>query len=255
MGNPFHLNEDVCQRLYDLGCFKYQLSLDGLQEYHDHMRKPGSFQATLDAVKLLNDAGIQTQLMATVSRQNMQDVLECMDIAAGHNVTDFTFARYCATSPEKAEESYPSPEEYRDFLYSYYRKAGEYEAKNCKTRFKFKEHLFTLVKYELGEFKPSEYSKEHPELIFDGCHLGQGCSILANGDLMACRRMESVIGNVKTGKIRDILNSELCQSYMDISNIKKCRDCELLQWCRGCRAVGFNATGDLQASDPCCWKD
>ncbi|MBR5375898.1 MAG: radical SAM protein, partial [Lachnospiraceae bacterium] len=123
MGNPFHLNEEVCHRLYGLGCFKYQLSLDGLREYHDHMRKPGSFQATLDAVKLLNDAGIQTQLMATVSRQNMQDVLECMDIAAEHNVTDFTFARYCATSPEKAEESYPSPEEYRDFLYSYYRKA------------------------------------------------------------------------------------------------------------------------------------
>ncbi len=253
MGNPFHLSEEVCRRLYQLGCYKYQMSLDGLEPFHDSMRKPGSFKATLQAIRLLNDAGIQSQLMATASRRNLEDILVCMDIAAEHQASGFAFARYCATSPEKAAD-YPAPEEYRDFLYRYYRKAKEYEAKNCYTRFVFKEHLFTLVRYELGEFKPTENSKDYPKRIFDGCHLGQGCSILANGDLMACRRMESVVGNVKTGHIRDILTSALSQSYRDIWNIKKCRDCELLQWCRGCRAVGFNVTGDLQAEDPCCWK-
>jgi len=254
LGNPFHLDEVVCRRLYELGCFKYQLSMDGLREFHDHMRKQGSFQATLDAVKLLNDAGIQTQLMATVSRQNLEDILACMDIAAEHKVTDFTFARYCATSPEKAAEAYPSPEEYRSFLLRYYKKAKEYESKQSLTRFKFKEHLFTLLEYELGTFRPTEYSKTHPELIFGGCHLGQGCTILANGDLMACRRMESVIGNVKTSGIHDILNGEKCAVYRKITDISKCSKCELLQWCRGCRAVGYNVTGNLQGEDPCCWK-
>ena len=253
LGNPFHLNDEVCRRLRQLGCFRYQLSMDGLEEFHDSMRKPGSFQATLRGLKYLGDAGIQTQLMATVSKKNLEDVLQLMDLAAEYGATDLSFARYCATSPEKAAD-YPTPEEYRDFLYRYYRKAKAYQEKGCYTGFKFKEHLFTLVRYELGEFRPSEYSKAHPEMIFDGCHLGQGCSILPNGDLMACRRMESVIGNVKTAHISDILTSELCQSYIDIRNIKKCRDCELGQFCRGCRAVGFNATGDLQGEDPCCWK-
>ena len=254
LGNPFHLNEEVCRRLYQLGCFKYQMSLDGLEPFHDSMRKPGSYKATLEAIPLLNNAGIQSQLMATASRLNLEDILAIMDVAVEHQVSSFAFARYCATSPEKAED-YPSPEEYRDFLYRYYRKAKEYEAKNCPTRFHFKEHLFTLVRYELGEFEPSEYSKEHPDWIFDGCHLGQGCAILANGDLMACRRMESVIGNMKTDNLSEVLKSDLCLSYRDIQNIKKCKDCELHQWCRGCRAVGFNATGDVKAADPCCWKE
>lgn len=254
LGNPFHLDKEVCRRLYQLGCFKYQLSLDGLQEYHDHMRKPGSYQATLEGAHLLEEAGIRAQFMATASRQNLEDILACMEVAVENNVSDFTFARYCATSPEKAAQSYPSPEEYRSFLLRYYKKAMDYKAKKCRTRFRFKEHLFTLLKYELGEFQPTEYSRQHPDWIFDGCHLGQGVAILANGDLMACRRMESVIGNVKTGSIHDILSSDLCMEYRKISDIKKCRDCELLQWCRGCRAVGFNATGDLQAEDPCCWK-
>lgn len=255
LGNPFHLTEEVCKRLYQLGCFKYQMSMDGLEAFHDYMRKPGSFRATLDAISLLNAAGIQSQLMATVSRQNLEDIIACMDVAVEHHATFFTFARYCATSPEKAAEAYPSPEEYRDFLLRYYTKRRAYSEKGCSTRFQLKEHLFTLLQYELGEFVIPEYAKKHPEMVFDGCHLGQGCTILANGDLMACRRMDSVIGNVKTGHVRDILCSEECARYTDVRNIRKCRDCELLGFCRGCRAVGYNATGDLQGEDPCCWKE
>ncbi|MBR2834521.1 MAG: radical SAM protein [Coriobacteriales bacterium] len=255
LGNPFHLNAEVCQRLYQLGCSLYQQSMDGLQAFHDYMRKPGSFAATLQGIKLLNEAGIKTDLMATASRQNLEDILACMDIAAEHHAYGFTFARYCATSPEKAKESYPSPDEYRDFLLRYYRKAKEYREKGCKTEFMFKEHLFTLLRFELGEFRPSEASKAHPELTFDGCHLGQSCTILPNGNVMACRRMESVIGDVKTESLHNILTGELCKSYSEIRDIKKCKDCELIQWCRGCRAVGYNMTGDLKGEDPCCWKD
>ena len=254
MGNPFHLNAEVCRRLYELGCLKYQMSLDGLQTYHDSMRKPGSFQATVDAVRLLNAAGIESQLMATVSRQNMEDVLQCMDLAVEIRLDTFVFARYCATDPEKAAEAYPSPQEYRDFLYRYYEKAKAFKAQKAHTRFAEKDHLFMLLHYELGDFRPPEEAKRHPDMIFDGCHLGQSCAILANGDVMACRRMESVIGNVWTENLYKIRTGERCLSYRDIRNIKKCRDCELLQWCRGCRAVGVNATGDLQAADPCCWK-
>lgn len=47
LGNPFHLNDDVCKRLKDCGCHQYQLSLDGLEATHDRIRRPGSFKETL----------------------------------------------------------------------------------------------------------------------------------------------------------------------------------------------------------------
>lgn len=81
MGNPFHLNEDVCRHLRSMGCCKYQLSLDGLQQFHDYLRKPGSFKATLAAIEPLRAAGIKVQLMATASRANLDDILACMDLA------------------------------------------------------------------------------------------------------------------------------------------------------------------------------
>jgi MoaA/NifB/PqqE/SkfB family radical SAM enzyme len=40
LGNPFHLNDDVCKRLKELGCEKYQMSIDGLRKTHDYIRKP-----------------------------------------------------------------------------------------------------------------------------------------------------------------------------------------------------------------------
>ena len=46
LGNPFHLTDDVCQKLRDHGCRKYQLSLDGLRETHDRIRRPGSWRIT-----------------------------------------------------------------------------------------------------------------------------------------------------------------------------------------------------------------
>ncbi len=254
MGNPFHLNPDVCRRLKQAGVYKYQLSLDGLEAFHDRLRKPGSYRATLEAVSILNDAGIQTQFMATASRENLDDILACMDIAVEHQVSSFTFARYCATSKEKAKELYPSPEEYRAFLLQYYRKLRAFEAAGCKTRFRMKEHLFTLLRWELGDFTVPEYAKRNPDRVYDGCHLGFKPTILPNGDLLACRRMESKVGNSRTDSVTAVTDSARMKEYRDVKNISKCRDCELLNWCRGCRAVGFNATGDLQAADPCCWK-
>ena len=253
MGNPFHLNDEACQRLHLLGCARYQLSLDGLRTFHDSLRKPGSFDATLAAIPLLKAAGIPVQLMATASNKNLSDILACMDLAVELDVDSFVFARYCATSPDKATELYPTPDEYRAFLLAYYEKRRAFIEAGTRCEFKLKEHLFTLLKYELGEFEVPSWSIEHPDVVCDGCHLGVSGIIASNGDLLACRRMDSVVGNISEGHLADIEASEAMRAYREVGAIKGCSDCKLLMWCRGCRAVGYNATGDLQAADPMCW--
>jgi sulfatase maturation enzyme AslB (radical SAM superfamily) len=45
------LNDSVCQRLAELGCDKYQLSIDGMRKTHDSIRKRGSFDATLEKIR------------------------------------------------------------------------------------------------------------------------------------------------------------------------------------------------------------
>lgn len=252
MGNPFHLDEATCARLCDLGCVRYQLSLDGLRAFHDSLRKPGSFDATLAAIPLLKGAGISVQLMATASSQNLSDILACMDIAVERGADYFTFARYCATSPEKAAALYPSPLEYRAFLLAYYEKRKRLMEEGAQCTFRLKEHLFYLLRYELGDFEVPAWSKRHPASVCDGCHLGSRITIASNGDILACRRMESVVGNITTDRLDEVEGSAL-RPYRRFDAIEGCSSCSLLMWCRGCRAVGYNVTGDLQTGDPMCW--
>ena len=74
LGNPFHLNDEVCQKLKEYGCEKYQLSLDGMRETHDWFRKPGSFDCTLEKIACINRAGIRSVIMTTVSGTNIEEI-------------------------------------------------------------------------------------------------------------------------------------------------------------------------------------
>ena len=56
MGNPFHLNDEICRMLKVCGCEKYQMSLDGMRETHDWFRKPGRFDLTIEKIGCLNRA-------------------------------------------------------------------------------------------------------------------------------------------------------------------------------------------------------
>lgn len=94
MGNPYHLNKEVCQMLSSLGCQKFQLSLDGLAPTHDKLRRPGSFKATINAIPIIREAGIKCVVMSTVSAKNMNDIPQLIDVVVGNQVDVYAFARY-----------------------------------------------------------------------------------------------------------------------------------------------------------------
>ena len=62
LGNPFHLSDEVCQKLKSYGCQKYQLSLDGMRDTHDWFRKPGSFDCTLKKLPVSKRQGFVLSL-------------------------------------------------------------------------------------------------------------------------------------------------------------------------------------------------
>ena len=85
LDNPFHLTDEVCQKLKEYGCEKYQLSLDGVRETHDWFRNPGSFDVTLEKIGCINRAGIRSVIMTTVSGMNIKEVPDIID-AAVHGI-------------------------------------------------------------------------------------------------------------------------------------------------------------------------
>ena len=252
LGNPFHLNDEVCARLKAYGCEKYQLSIDGLRETHDWFRKPGSFDCTLEKIACLNRTGIRSVVMTTVSGTNIDEVPGIIDavVEAGANI--FAFARYCPTSEEKDTDI--APLRYRKLLADCDAKFKAYEKAGCKTYFNKKDHLWTLYEYEIGTFKLPENAQQG--MIYGGCNCGNcHMTILPAGDVFACRRVQnSRVGNVFTDRLADLWVGEM-ETYRDYTKFKKCAKCELLPFCRGCPAVASGSSGDFYAEDPQCWKE
>lgn len=254
MGNPFHLTAEVCTSMKALGCRKYQLSLDGLEAMHDRFRKPGSFAATLAAVPLIQQAGIWCSVMTTVSSANKADIPALIDLVAQLEVDVFAFGRYCPTSNQKRDEFHIEPLEYRAFLLECQQHIETHEANGCKTTFQRKDHLWTLLEYEQGKFTIPEGAQ--PGVIYDGCHCGiSHMTVLPSGDVYACRRMGSRVGNVFEASMHDIFLGAPMESCRQFDKFEKCSKCELLGFCRGCPAVAAGYTGNQYAPDPQCWKE
>lgn len=252
LGNPFHLNDEVCKKLKEYGCQKYQLSLDGMRETHDWFRKAGSFGCTLEKISCIKNAGIRSVIMTTVSGKNIKEIPDIIDMVVKYGVDIFAFSRYCPTSEEK--DTGMTPQEYRDLLDICYQKFQKYEAEGCNTYFNRKDHLWTLYEYEHGIFQIPENAKD--DIIYGGCNCGNcHLTILPTGDLYACRRFQSKVGNVFEDRIADVWVCGKMESYRDYTKFKKCSKCELLRFCRGCPAVTYGTTGNFYEADPQCWKE
>ncbi|MBM6994023.1 MAG: radical SAM/SPASM domain protein, ACGX system [Prevotella sp.] len=249
LGNPFHLDDIVCQRLKDHGCRKYQLSIDGLESMHDKIRRPGSYQETWDAIPCLKRAGITVAIMTTVSRWNYREVPDIIDEVVKHKADVFAFARYCPDVDSK--DVCCSPEEYRWMMERCWEKFQLY--KGSDTYFSLKDHLWTLFKYERGLFSPKDYPDD--EVVYGGCNCGNAhFTILSDGACYACRRMESKVGNALHENLYDLFMGSRMDAYRCYEKFEKCSKCELLRFCRGCPAVAAGYHGNMYAPDPECWK-
>lgn len=250
LGNPFHLNADVVKRLENLGCTFYQMSLDGLKDTHDSIRKNGSFDATIDSMKFFLNSKIRLTIMSTVSKLNVDELPDLVDIVVANGADSYGFARFCPTENDYSQMI--CPEDYREFLDKMWQKFVHH--KDSKTRFPLKDHLWKLYLYEKGIFDPTQINNPD-DFVLDGCHCAiSHLTCLSNGMVYACRRSETPIGSVPEQSFYDIFCSDALDQYRKYDEFEHCSKCELKNFCRGCPSVAKALTGNFYAKDPQCWK-
>lgn len=256
LGNPNHLNYETAKRLKDLGVSRYQVSIDGLEKTHDRLRgRKGLFKDAIRAIRVLEDVGIPSVVMFTLSRENQNELIGIIRKVVKESVSIFDFARIVPIGAGKQlREQMLTAREYRELLLKVLEEYKCLRENGCQTYFGRKDHLWRLLYQELGLLKPLPKDRE---TIYGGC--GIGCSILtilADGTVYACRRLPIEIGRVPKQSIRDIfINSPEHNKMRQVEKMQKCSKCELKQFCRGCPAVAYAIYGDYMAPDPQCWKE
>ena len=250
LGNPNFVDVKSAQKLKDVGVSTYQISLEGPEDINDALREKGSFKEALRAIKILNDVGIDSHVMMTISKTNHMYLEEVMDIADINHVKLFAFARLCASGEGKnlSDGIEFDPNTYKMILYRYLEKHKRLLEKGTKTYFGRKDHLFTLLYSDIGLVPGS--SEFHEK----GCGVGSSTSILPDGTVYACRRFPSHVGNIKDENYWEVYNGEKMGEYKKFDEFVKCSTCQLLEVCRGCPAVSYGLTNNFYEADPQCWK-
>jgi len=237
LGNPTSR-----QRLEELIAIQapsfYQVSLEGLPEHNDFVRQAGYFNRVMEFLPILKDLGIFSQVMLTLTRDNMAQVLPLGEILRDR--TDiFTFNRLSAVG-EGARLLMPKPADYQAFLREYMDEVSSNPVLGLK------DNLINIIRDEKGR-KP-----------FGGC-TGYGCgagfnfvTLLSDGEIHACRKFPSYLGNIYQEGLCGAYDSPAGQRYR--AGSAACRGCKLLPACGGCQAVIYSLGLDPSKDrDPYCF--
>jgi len=216
----------------------YQMSIEGLEEHNDHIRGNGHFHRVLAFLELLKDNDIYSKIMLTLTKDNIDQVVE-LGLFLQDRTDLFTFNRLSLVG-EGANLTMSDPDRFHGFLKEYA------EAAQHHTVFDFKDNLFNIL------------LDERNEPPFGGC-TGYGCgaafnfvSVLPSGEVHACRKFPSAIGNLTSESLMDIYHSERAKDYR--RGPEECNNCRLNPVCRGCLAASYSRGLDIFSKrDPYCF--
>jgi selenobiotic family peptide radical SAM maturase len=216
----------------------FQVSLEGLQEHNDYIRGPGHFNRIIEFLKVLRDLKIFSMVMLTLTKDNMNKVLPLAEILRDR--TDrFHFNRLSMVG-EGADLILPDRDEYISFLESYMKSTAHNPILGLK------DNLTNILRHQKG-LKP-----------FGGC-TGYGCgaafnflAVLPDGEVHACRKLPSPVGNLFNQGIAEIYDSEIAQRYRTGSSA--CRSCPIRPVCGGCLASAYShGLNIFEEKDPFCF--
>jgi selenobiotic family peptide radical SAM maturase len=216
----------------------FQVSLEGLPEHNNEIRGKGHFARVLEFMNTLKDLNIYSMVMLTLTKDNIDQVIPLAEMLNGK--TDSFFFNRLSMVGQGADLMLPSKKKYEHFLVDY-AKASE-----SNPIMGLKDNLFNIIKYQANE------------PLFSGC-TGYGCgaafnfiAVLSDGEVHACRKFPSPIGNIFEESLEKIYYSDIAKKYRDGCN--SCQTCTIRPVCGGCLAISHSFGQNIfEEMDPYCF--
>ena len=236
LGNPTE-KEKIEQLISIQKPAHFQLSLEGLQEQNDFIRGKGHFKRVLEFLRVLKELNIFSMVMLTLTKNNMKEIIPLAGILSEY-ADRFHFNRLSMVG-EGANLALPDKEEYLKFLNSYEKAIQKIPVLGLK------DNMLSILSYKKGH-EP-----------FGGCTtFGCGAAfnflaVLSDGEVHACRKFPSPIGNIFRQGIAEIYDSPQAKRYR--AGCTACHTCKLKPVCGGCLAVASSLGRNIfEEKDPFC---
>jgi len=246
------LARDAVFKLKESGLMRLALSLDGsTAELHDTFRGvPGSYQRTLDAVGWCHEAGLPVQVNTTVSRRNLADLDNMIELLSSLRVVLWSVFFLVPTGRAQLSDLLSGEEHERVFAKLY--AASKRVKFHIKTTEGQHYRRYVLQQKARGQSRPEEELIAHTP---KGVNDGKGFMFVSHtGEVYPSGFLPLSAGNVLWEPLSQIYqHSSLFRSLRDSSQLKgKCGRCDFNEVCGGSRARGYAVSHDPLAEEPCC---
>lgn len=235
-------------RLKEAGVLALSFSLDGASaETHDRFRRAeGAFEAVIRAAEVARQAGVRFQINTTLCKTNIDEVAGIIELAKKLGAYCFNaFILVPTGRGEKMADEILDPIQYEVLL-------------NELLGLKLESEIEVRVTCGPQFARMCEQARAK-RLIngVSGCMGGRGFGFISyRGDVQTCGFLDISAGNlVENGfNFRKIwLESEFLNEIRDLQSYTgRCRTCDYLTQCGGCRARAYAVSGDYLGDDPLC---
>jgi radical SAM protein with 4Fe4S-binding SPASM domain len=248
LSNGILIDKERAKILSDLAISGVQVSIEGPEEIHEKIRGKGSFSSALKGVRHLLDQGITVTLNITLSDINADYFMEMVELSSAIGVQRLGFSRLVPSG------------------------RGKSLLPNMLKKGRVKELYETIISLKINGLEIvsgdpvlsqlfSTDKKDHGSIATGGCAAGlSGVTILQDGTITPCRRLDIPIGNIRKDSLREVwATSDVLLKLRDRKSYKdRCRSCSRWASCRGCRAIAYayscsKGENDFLSEDPQCF--
>lgn len=250
------LTREKVEIMKSSGIRRVSISIDGATAgEHDRFRQvPGAFKGALEGIDLLKKGNMEFQINTTVTRHNVHQVEEILDLAmdlgaAAHHI----FLLVPTGRARDMVNQEIDAREYEKLLHWFYEKGRSLPIHLKAT---CAPHYYRILRQEARK-RGEEVNFETYGLdaVTRGCLGGTAfCFISHDGIVQPCGYLDLNCGDLKKESFESVWNnSGIFKRLRDYSAYGgKCGRCEYIRFCGGCRARAYEATGDFMAEEPLC---
>ncbi len=234
------INEEIAKKIKSYNPYYVQVSLEGGKKTNDYIRGNGTYKRIAQGIINLRNQNIFTSISFTATKLNYKEFPKVVKYARKYNVNNVWSDRYIPLGDSENKELALDFDETREYL--------EIMNNERNRLMEKKNNITTISMYRALQFQmTNDYAY--------GCTAGDTLlTVMENGDLVPCRRMPIVVGNLLKENMYDLYKNNKILKELRLKKVPdECFKCEHSELCHGgLKCLTYAIYKDLNHKDMGC---
>ena len=234
------ITKNIAKKIKSYNPYYVQVSLEGGQKTNDYIRGKGTYKNIAKGIKNLKKYNIFTSISFTATTLNYKEFPKVVSYAKKYKVDNVWSDRYIPLGDSEDKN-----------LALNVSQTQEYLSIMAKERLKLKRKQYN--KTTISMYRALQFQKTNDFAY--GCTAGDTLlTVMENGDLVPCRRMPIVVGNLLKDDMYKLYKTNRILKELRKNTIPDdCNDCEHAQMCHGgLKCLTYAIYKDLNHKDIGC---